>query len=443
MSKYSIELTRTDSHLEADGSTGTSPPGDAVEQARHALRAALETAGIDRAALVSGAREREAKRAADAQTLAAAASALASFREADVLASADAALSEHLEDQAVRLAALDAAILTGEARTLLEAKAVDLGAMLRDGVPPVEYLPGRFARRLVYKVGVTAFSGHPKHGKTTLVSRLAIDAMREGVHVVYLDHENGAEETARRFHALGAEPELLSEHLTYLPFPGAPDWDALGALWDHYPGAVGVWDSTRGILRSLGLDEDKAPQVSQFLDPLAEFTLTRGIASLLLDHVAKAANESTGYGRGSGDKLAAVQGAWYVHRVREFSETQKGELELVRWAARSGHLAARHRFAVGDGEGRLTFDWLSADESPEGRVERAIIGFLKGKQPDSCSLRDVEAGVEGTAATVREAVKRLAGDDQRPVRAVEGPGGHTRYAFAPELDKEPYEGIEF
>src|SRR4051794_10135061 len=55
------------------------------------------------------------------------------------------------------------------ASTGLLSKRVDLGALLREGIPPVEYLPGELARRMAYKVGVTGFSGHPESGKTTLV----------------------------------------------------------------------------------------------------------------------------------------------------------------------------------------------------------------------------------------------------------------------------------
>lgn len=318
----------------------------------------------------------------------------------------------------------------------LSRRAVDLGAILRDGVPPVEYLPGELARRMVYAEGITGFTGHPDSGKTSLVARLALDAMRRGRHVVYLDFENGEGEAARRMAALGATADLLSEFLTYVPFPGAPDWREIGALWDEHPDAFGVWDSTRGILRSLGLDEDRASEVSRFLDPLAEFALSRAVPMALIDHVAKAATETTGYGRGSGDKLAAVQGLWYVKCVRDFSETEIGEIELVRWKGRAGGLSSRHRFEVGDGEGRLTFRRLDADLSPQGRMETAIIDYLRTLHPETASQREVEENVGGTATVVRDCVKALAAAEGRPVAAVEG-GQYARYAYVLGDDREP------
>ena len=129
-----------------------------------------------------------------------------------------------------------------------------------------------------------------------------------------------------------------------------------------------MWDSTRGILRTLGINEDKANEVSTFMDPLVEFTITRNTASLLIDHVTKAATADSGYARGSGDKLAAVQAQWYVKRTRPFSEIESGEIELTLWNARSGALLRSHRFAVGDGEGNLTFRRLDPDETPVGML---------------------------------------------------------------------------
>ncbi len=349
-------------------------------------------------------------------------------------------LSEHTETKAEAEASLDALVLAAGSGGLAS-RVVDLGALMREGIPEVEFMPGEFARRMVYAVGVTGFSGHPESGKTSTVSRLALDAMRAGTHVVYLDWEQGESETIRRLAAVGADAELLSERLTYIPFPGPPDWAELGTIWDEHPGAVGVFDSTRGILRTLGLDEDRASEVGQFMDPLVEFAVSRRVACLLIDHVAKAATGATGYARGSGDKLAAVQGQWYVNRVRPFSETEAGEIELVRWKARSGRLPRVHRFAVGDGQGKLTFRRLDADTTPQGRMNTAIIEYLRGRHPESASLRDIEAAIDGTATDKRDRVKALADADSRPVAAVNG--RHTRYVYVPDDDREPTAQLTF
>ncbi|MDO9409709.1 AAA family ATPase [Patulibacter sp.] len=360
---------------------------------------------------------------------------------ASVMEDIDAALVESIPDDTERLGAIDA-VLVGADVPATRYKPVDLGALMRDGVPPVEFAPGPLARGLVYASGVTGFTAHPESGKTTIVQRLALDALRAGGHVIYLDFEQGEAETVRRFSALGAVPaDLDPARFVYLPFPGPVDWIALGALWDDHPGAMGVFDSTRGILRTLGLDEDRASEVGQFMDPLVEFALTREVPCLLIDHVAKAATDSTGYARGSGDKLAAVQAQWFVKRVRPFSETEAGEVELHRWKARSGGLPRVHRLGIGDGEGRLPITRLDADLSAEGKIDTAIIKFLRDHD-ESASLAVVEKGIEGRADTIRDRVKALAQDESRPVIAVPA-GQFTRYAYDADLDHEPTAPLAF
>lgn len=170
-----------------------------------------------------------------------------------------------------------------------------------------------------------------------------------------------------------------------------------------------------------------------------EFTVSRETCSLIIDHVTKAATSGSGYARGSGDKLAAVQDQWYVDRVRPFSELEAGEIELTRWKGRSGGLLRSHRFGVGDGEGNLTFRKLDPDETPEGKIDRAIIAYLKSDTV-SRSQREVEAEVDGTAADVRDRLKALAQDPQRPVQTDES-GRYPRFVYDASADHEPVAGL--
>jgi len=360
---------------------------------------------------------------------------------ATVIEAADYILSATVADEDTRARALDRAILD----RVPAAHSVDIAALIRDGIPPVEYIPGDFANRMVYAKGVTVFTGHPDSGKTSFVTRLAIDAMRAGTTVVYFDYENGQEEVARRLTDLGADAELLRpSRFIYRPFPGAPDWDELAALWDAHPDAIGVWDSTRGILGSLGLKENEADDVRQFVDPLVQFSLERSVASILIDHVTKASTKDDPYARGSGDKLAAVQGQWRVEKERPFDEATAGEISLHRKKARSGRLGHEFRFAVGDGEGNLTFRRLGADETPEGRMEAEVIDYLKALHADgkTASMNELEGAVKGGRDKVRDRVKLLAASTHRPVAAVED-GAFTRYTYDPGADNEPARALGF
>ena len=323
----------------------------------------------------------------------------------------------------------------------LLAKRVQVGAKIREGIPPVTYLPGALAHRMVYAAGVTGLTGHPESGKSSLACRLALDAMAAGKRVVYLDWENGWQDLGRRFEDLGAGAELLDERMVYVPFPGPPDWGEYAKVADAFEDALWVFDSTRGLLGSLGIKENDASEVGQAMNALVEFVVGRELPALLIDHVTKSEDGTSGYARGSGDKLAAVQAQWYVKKVRDFSELEVGEIELKKWKARSGRLAARHRFAVGDGQGALTFNRLDAALSPEGKVDAAIIEFLRleHSRTPGCdfSLRQIEEAdeVSGTATKVRARVKALADLEAQPVKAVEV-GGSTRYRLDPAVGYE-------
>ena len=96
---------------------------------------------------------------------------------------------------------------------------------------------------------------------------------------------------------------------------------------------------------------------------------------------------------------------------------------------------------MGDGEGNLTFRRLDPDLSPEGKVDAAIIKYLRDLG-EPASLNQIEQAVEGKSTTVSGRVKALAEDPQRPVGADES-GAYVRYAYAADLDREPQAAASF
>jgi hypothetical protein len=416
--------THETAHADALASSGQSPGAHEIEGA---LSAELEQAptGITRDSLAEVARKRATVFARAEHTT-----------PLDVVTAAAKRLSG--DDWAETRKAIERHLIEGRGTAGgLLAKRVKVGEKVKAGIPPVSYVPGELAHRMIYAAGVTGLSGHPESGKSSLACCLALDAAAAGANVVYLDWENGWQDLGRRLEDMGADSELLDKRLCYLPFPGPPDWPEYAEVARGWPDALWVFDSTRGLLGSLGIKENDASEVGQAMNALVEFVVGRELPALLIDHVTKAEDGSSGYARGSGDKLAAVQGQYYVKKVRDFSELEVGEIELVKWKARSGRLAARHRFAVGDGQGALTFNRLDTAASPAAQMDAAIYAFLKGIEPADASLNEVTSGVEGTAAKVRERVKEMAAVEAQPVKAVNGAGGHVRFAFDPSVDWEP------
>lgn len=212
----------------------------------------------------------------------------------------------------------------------------------------------------------TLLSGHPGHGKTTVVQHQTFKAMQEGRHVVWFDWENGVKSYARRLQAiaLGAglsreeAAALVMERLHYAPFePLTPDEDGrsiLEATIEFYPEPpVIVFDSMSKALLYAGYDEDSNSEATQWFANLATPARELGATVVVIDHVAKSATRKTGYSRGAGAKAADVDAHWYVETTEDFNRDTPGKLLLTNEKDREGVLAHRLAFKVGDGQGAL------------------------------------------------------------------------------------------
>jgi hypothetical protein len=316
--------------------------------------------------------------------------------------------------------------------------AAPLGTLARDGVPPVEFLPGPLAQGMVYGVGSTGLDGHPGTAKTTIAQRLAIDYMREGGDVVYLDWEAGDAEAVERLVALGAPADLLDARMHYFPWPALSfdAWDELEELWDAWPGALGLWDSVSKALGVLGLKENESDDVTRFTAKVSELGKRRGVANLLIDHVTKAEDGKGVYsGRGSGAKLANLEGLWYFEKVREFSESEVGEIHLHRKRQRRGRLRPVIRLEVGDGQGGLPVRELDRDAATTaaGRIKRDVLALLAGQPGERHTKTDVRAHVTGENTAIDGALATLAADHEEPVHVARDTGGRAteRYWYEP------------
>jgi len=201
-------------------------------------------------------------------------------------------------------------------------------------------------------------------------------------------------------------------------------------LWDEWPGALGVWDSVSKALDVLGLKENEASDVTKFTSRVNELGKRRGVANLLIDHVTKGDDGKGTYaGRGSGSKLADVESLWYVKKEREFSDTEVGEVHLLRKKQRRGRLRSVVRLEVGDGKGGLPIRELDRDEAttPAGRIRWAVLAFLE-EHPGKHTKNVVRKGVQGENTTIDGALETLADDHEEPVH-VATDGRYARYWY--------------
>lgn len=314
--------------------------------------------------------------------------------------------------------------------------AVSLGPVARDGAPQVRFLKGALAGGLVYDHGVEVFAGHPESGKSTICQRIAVEYMEHGGHVVHFDWEEGEQDAAARLLATGASAALLESQHHYLPFPALAmgRWDEVEELWDAWPGSLGLWDSMGKALGAMGLKENDADDVTGFLTKLSRLSKSLGISNLMIDHVSKS-NDGTGTyaGRGSGAKLAASDVTWYVDKVSDFSQTEIGEVRLLRKKARRGNLPDAVSLSIGDGHGNLCITKhdqpspkpTAGGESAYARIRRDVRAYLAEHPDRSFTKTAIECAITGNAQRIRQALDELAQDPEEPVFV-----DHGRYHYS-------------
>jgi hypothetical protein len=226
---------------------------------------------------------------------------------------------------------------------------VDLDALPEE--PPTVLVPG-----LIIAEQVTWLAGHPGQGKTTLALFAAVEYMKDGGHVVWLDWEAGARPTMRRLLAVGATTEMLRDQFHYAPYPrmeaSAAGFEPIADALERWPGAIVVFDSVSKALSHAGLAEhitsDATRWTAELVMPVREY----GGSAVVIDHVIKGATRSTPYptpyGRGDGSEVM-----FFIEVEEPFSREKIGRLRLTKHKDREGLLPDELRFTVGDGRGGL------------------------------------------------------------------------------------------
>jgi hypothetical protein len=236
-----------------------------------------------------------------------------------------------------------------------------LTSLIKEGVPAPTLLCGK----MLYQAGLHSITGAPDSGKTTLALWWGLQLMKEGGRLLFLDEEGGPEIVAEKFIALGATAGDM-ENASYVPFPGR-SWSqgdilALHDLASAVQPQMILWDSSAAFLARAGLDENQAPDVTNFwarvLTPLAR---DMGTAILVIDHDGKATEKSR-YARGSGAKLAACDVAYKVEMLRPFTRDADGLLRVTVTKDRRGWLHRDWKTAMVTGNGQIWPQFAPDDE---------------------------------------------------------------------------------
>lgn len=195
---------------------------------------------------------------------------------------------------------------------------VDLSAVL-DGTwqPPRPAVGRRVDDRALFYAGKDhVILSETEGGKTWMALAAALDEMRAGHHVVYLDFEDDEGAIAGRLLTMGADRDLIAERFHYL----RPDQrlgtginldDLHRTLSDHRP-TLGILDGITEAMTLHGLDPLDNAAAATFRRMLPCRITEAGAASVNLDHVTKSREGRGRYAIGAVHKINALGGASYL-----------------------------------------------------------------------------------------------------------------------------------
>lgn len=222
----------------------------------------------------------------------------------------------------------------------------DVTALLEGDLETEEpdFLRRNDGRALFYAGKMHVLQAEPSSGKSWLALLASLEVLNLGGAVLYLDYEDTSTGILGRLLALGAEPAAVKERFAYVQPAGgfgAPERVELDRILARLNPDLVVIDGVAEALARDGLSEDKAADVVSWIEKLPRPMARTGAAVVMLDHLVKDREQQGRYARGSGAKLASVDGASYLVKVTSaFSRHRSGTLKLIIAKDRPGGVGA-------------------------------------------------------------------------------------------------------
>lgn len=334
---------------------------------------------------------------------------------------------------------------------------VTLGSLIRDGVPPVPWLESAtLGERLFYRDSVFIVSGHKKSGKSWAMLTTALDCVREGRPVVYLDFENGRRRFARRLTALGGREcaDVADEHLHYIESPRNLSLRGMAAELDAVaealPGAFVIVDSLRGYMARVSpegrpLNPDRQEDIEAVCAPLSDAAHAQGLTVGIIDHAKKNGSDDDEYSTaGSLAKEAAVDAVYFWTKDEPYNIDTRGVVKIKATSDRDGELDfVRYYFAGGQGQGQpFRFIPADADEvGTMGKLRSRVFDFLADREGETFTPTDVEQAVTGKGKDVRRALELVEAAEPHVFRQPGSREGSWRYGYDRNYSGDPNIGI--
>jgi hypothetical protein len=261
----------------------------------------------------------------------------------------------------------------------------------------------------------------PEGLKTWLELVLAIEQLRAGEHVVWIDFEMSPRAIHARLDDLGATEDEL-ERFLYMqpcePIAGKQIQADLAELMAARKPSLAVVDSLGPALSLHGLDSNSNADVTTFYTSMLAPFRTEYTACDLIDHVTKDRETRGRWPIGAMYKLGGADLGISVEVVRKFGRGKTGLARLHVTKDRESILRVLELELSSDPDsGRITWQFKQAEHrdaesgdtwKPTVLMER-VFSYLKS-QAEPISRNRVVAGVKGNKQYVLQAIDQLIAD---------------------------------
>lgn len=319
-----------------------------------------------------------------------------------------------------------------------------------DVKPPTALLRGDGVG-LLYEGGVShSLVGDAASGKTTLALVAAVERLRAGQVVVWVDFEMGIKRLTNWLMRLGAPRDAVRERFHVVDFVGSDGQlaDALRIIRRVKPDWV-VVDSVSRALHRAGVTIENIENTSSgfigFIDRFVSHCVDGGASVVLIDHTGHAEKTRA---RGSSAKSQQIDVTYSVRVVKPWSREKDGVVELTCQKDRDGFFTAGEPSAFATVSPRLTdldperrrvdiviveptapaaLVWLTGVTATVRKLMEDVLDVLEGST-DPVSAADVAKALGADPKDVRSALYELK-DDGRTV--VSGVGRGAKWSLAP------------
>jgi KaiC/GvpD/RAD55 family RecA-like ATPase len=302
-----------------------------------------------------------------------------------------------------------------------------------------------------------------KHGslKSTVGAHAALEAIKAGRHVMWLDWEVGRAQARRRFKSAGITEAMAREFIRYRYLP--PITDTSSATVERLRTEVAqldrplvVIDSMSKALAGTGCDENSNSDVSRFTDAILQRGMKgAGATVYVIDHEGRNQTKSSDYvARGASTKDADADITYRFFVEEEPDRQTVGKLRIICQKDREDALGGLTRqwerskysrrgerwFEVGDGRGGLPVVPIEqpSDARRDGEdatFKLAIVDFLR-ESGEEFSMRALKDELRGARVEFRNddlgpTVRAMGRDSFYPVSVrTEGQSLRIRYEEA-------------